>query len=146
MRILRHQPLLVWTLVIAATLTVGLIGLGSRADAPAATPVGAVAAPVDRGRSDVDQLMAHLPSIHIAIEAGQAAEWADDLAVRTRDARDRYLAWGGTAGAAGWDAVVVAAEELTGADPDSDRGLFLALASQVDQRTFALAAALRSDR
>lgn len=135
MRFLQHQALLVWLLVLTAVAAVLLVGL--QATQPALLPGNAVA--TRDAASDVQALVSHLPSMHVALELGQGNTWAANLASQVREAADRHQALGA---ASQWEAVVAAAEALAAADSDESRASYLALSAQVNQRVFSLAAAL----
>jgi hypothetical protein len=135
MRFLHHQALLVWLLVLAIGGGVAIVG----AQGPQTVLQPATATSTRAAIDDVRRIIAHLPSMHVALELGQGTAWAQDVADQARTTQERHRALGAEAE---WDAVVAAAEALAAADPVEERADYLALASQLNQRVFALAAAL----
>jgi len=135
MRHLRHQPLLVWTLLLVVLL--GLLGLGlserGTVSAPeAARPLSAT------GASGADELLRRLPSVHATVEAGTYPDWIAEYAALARaeaaDHRDDD--------AVAWNAVLAAVSVAEATDPQ-DRPALLGALEELNAAVFALARSYR---
>lgn len=135
MRHLRHQPLLIWTLVLLALLALLGIGLAGRGDAPmpqAATPLSRT------GASGAEELLRRLPEVHATIEAGTYDAWIDEYATF---ARERAAAHRDDDPVA-WNAVLAAIAVAEDADPQGRPALLGAL-SELNTAVFSLARSYR---
>jgi len=141
MRYFKHQPLLIWTIVVIFMVILGIVGLAS-GSAPNTTSAQEPLPP-DRGRSDVQTLIDRLPEMHSALETGQADRWAAETLSIAQIGQENYLLWSDDQkGADQWELVVQAAQELASADP-ADRAIYLSLNSKLASRIFSLARIVR---
>jgi len=135
MRYLRHQPLLVWTLVLVTLLGLLAIGVLNRDGTPApkaAVPLAAT------GASGAEELLRRLPSVHATIEAGTYPEWVAEYAAIARGEAAEHR----DENAVAWNAVIVAVSAAEEADPQN-RPALLGVLSELNAAVFNLARAYR---
>lgn len=135
MRHLRHQPLLIWTLVLAALLTVLGVGVLTAGDDTAER----VAVPLERtGHDAAEELLRRLPSVHATIESGEYASWIAEYAAyaRTEAAAHREER------PETWNAVVAAVAAAEEADPQN-RPVLLGRLENLNTAVFALVRSYR---
>jgi hypothetical protein len=135
MRHLRHQPLLIWTLVLVALLAllgIGLAGPGDVATPQAAVPLSAT------GASGAEELLRRLPEVHATIEAGTYAEWIDGYATFAREQAAEHR----DDDQAAWNAVLAAVDLAEASDPQ-DRPALLGALSELNTAVFSLVRSYR---
>ena len=135
MRHLRHQPLLIWTIVLA--LLLGLLGLGlSRSDT---TSAPAAAVPLsETGASGAEELLRLLPGVHATVEAGTYPEWIANYAELARSEAADHRA----DDPAAWNAVLAAVATAEDTDPQNRPALLGAL-GDLNTSVFALVRSYR---
>lgn len=135
MRLLRHQPLLVWTIVL--TLLLGLLVVGIANRDGASTPKAAVPL-AQTGASGAEELLRRLPAVHATIEAGTYPEWIADYAAFARSEAAEHRDEDTQA----WNAVLSAVSAAEETDPQ-DRPALLGVLSELNSAVFSLARSYR---
>lgn len=135
MRHLRHQPLLIWTIVLALLLALLVVGVVNRGDAPApraATPLA------ETGASGAEELLRRLPAVHATIESGTYADWITEYATFARGEAASHRA----DNPAAWNDVLSAVAAAEGTDPQ-DRPALLGALAELNAAVFALVRSYR---
>lgn len=135
MRHLRHQPLLVWTIVLVLLLGLLVVGIANRGGtvAPkAATPL------TQTGASGAEELLRRLPAVHATIEAGTYPEWIAEYAAFARSEAAEHRDDDTEA----WNTVLAAVSAAEEADPQ-DRPALLGVLSELNSAVFSLARSYR---
>lgn len=135
MKLLRHQPLLVWTLVLVSLLVVLGVGLLDGSD-PARTD--GVAPVAETGHVAAEELLARIPAVHATIEAGTYPDWIAEYADFARKEASEHR----DENPAVWNAVVAAVSSAESVDPQ-DRPRLLGALSELNSAVFALARSYR---
>jgi len=135
MRHLRHQPLLISTIVLAALLALLTVGVVNRGDVT--TPKAAVPL-AQTGASGAEELLRRLPSVHATIEAGTYPEWIAEYAAFARSEAAEHRDDDTVA----WNAVLAAVSAAEEADPQ-DRPALLGVLGELNSAVFALARSYR---
>lgn len=135
MKLFRHQPLLVWTLVLVSLLAILGVGL---LDGSGSSREDRVEPMAETGHVAAEELLARLPAVHATIEAGTYPDWiaayADFARKEASEHRDENPAV--------WNAVVAAVSSAESADPQ-DRPRLLGALSDLNSAVFSLARSYR---
>jgi hypothetical protein len=134
-KIFRHQPLLVWTLVLTVLLTVLAVGALAGGDA---TESRAVVPLAQTGASAAEELLRRLPGVHATIEAGTYPAWIEDYAAYARAEAAEHRAENPQA----WNSVVAAASAAENVDPQA-RPVLLGAVENLNSAVFALVRSYR---
>ena len=135
MRALRHQPFLIWTIVLVLLLAVGFVGTqsGERTTTPPAVPV-AVA------RADARSLLEDLPSLTEAIGTGRLTEWRErteaTVSAGVEQSQDSPLA-------NAWENVAAALEVIAELEENGEREEILLAAGTYSSSVMTLVRATR---
>jgi hypothetical protein len=135
MRFLRHQPLLLWTLVLVALLGLLVVGVATRGTVAVPETVKPLAA---TGASGAEELLRRLPSVHATIESGRYQEWIDEYATLARAEAAEHR----SDDEAAWNAVLAAVSVAETSDPQ-DRPALLGALTDLNSAVFALVRSYR---
>jgi len=117
MRLLRHQPLLVWTLVLLFLIGLLLTGLTRGPGGTEPLPARPIAA---TGYSAAEDLLGRLPGAYGALASGSWQTWLEEFAVTARLEAGEHRSEDDAA----WSAVLGAVAGIEEVDPE-DRSTLL---------------------